>query len=374
MRNSTSPIPLFAPGETRAWRGSFLRIGGLVLFILLLGTLGYRWLEGYPWMDALYMTVITLSTVGFGEVHPLTPAGRAFTMGLIVLGVGTAAYLFTTLTDYIVSGELEGTLERRRRMARLQKLNQHYVICGFGPVGQQVAAELASLNLPFVVLERDPERLARARRCGYLVVEGDPTEDEVLEAAQVRRARGLVAVLDTDADNLFLALTARTLNPDLFIVAQAVSEATENKLYKAGADRVVSPYAMAGHRITSVLIRPYVVTFLDAALRSESLEMWLEEVRVSEDSPLVGKSLAEADIRARTGANVLAIARGREHIDWSPSLRIQPNDVLIVLGRRDQILEIARLARDERLVQLLSQTPQGRWGRARPLPFPWKKG
>ena len=358
------------PVEERDWRRSFLRIGGLVLLILTLGTLGYRWLEGYSWVDALYMTVITLSTVGFGEVYPLSQIGRVFTIGLIVLGVGTAAYLFTTLTDYIVSGELEGTLERRRRMARLRQLHQHYLIGGFSLVGEQVASELASLNLPFVVLEKDPERLARARRCGYLTVEGDPTEDEVLEEARIQQARGLVAVLDTDADNLFLVLSARTLNPRLFIVAQAVSEATEKKLYKAGADRVVSPYAMAGHRITSVLVRPYVVSFLDAALRSETLELWLEEVRVAEDSDLVGKSLAEADIRARTGANVLAIARGGEQIDWSPTVRIQPNDVLIVLGRRDQILKIARLARDERLVQLLQQTPEGRWGRSRPLRLP----
>ncbi len=216
--------------------------------------------------------------------------------------------------------------------------------------------------------------MEQARRAGYLVVAGDPTEEEVLQAAQISKARGLVAVLDTDADNLFLVLTARSLNPDLFIVAQALSEATETKLYKAGADRVVTPFVMAGHRITSLLIRPYVVTFLDAALRSESLELWLEEVRVAPDSPLVGKSLAEADIRAKTGANVLAIARGEAQMDWSPTLRIQPNDVLIILGRREQILEIARLARDERLVRLLSRGPEGRaWARRFPLRFPRRK-
>ncbi len=359
---------------TPSWRKSFARIFGLLLFLLTLGTVGYRWLEGYTWLEALYMTVITLSTVGFGEVRPLTDAGRVFTIGLIVTGVGTAAYLFTTLADYIVSGELEGTLQRRRWMAQLRSLHQHYLICGCGRMGEQVALELASLDLPFVLIDKHPEHLERARRLGYLAVEGDPTDEVTLEAAQIRKARGLVAVLETDADNLFLVLTARSLNPDLFIVAQALSEATETKLYKAGADRVVSPFVMAGHRITSLLIRPYVVTFLDAALRSETLELWLEEVRVAPDSELVGKSLAEADIRAKTGANVLAIARGEAQMDWSPTLRIQAHDVLIILGRREQILEIARLAKDERLVRLLDRSPEGRpWARRLPLSLPRRK-
>lgn len=372
---SQTPVrfPSYTPGGT-SWRRSFLRILFWLLGIVVLGTAGYRWLEGYSWLEALYMTVITLSTVGYGEVRPLSDTGRAFTIGLILLGVGTAAYLFTTLAEYIVSGELEGTLQRRRWMAQLRSLHQHYLICGFGRMGAQVAMELSALGMPFVVLERRLEEVEQARRAGYLVVAGDPTEEEVLQAAQISKARGLVAVLDTDADNLFLVLTARSLNPDLFIVAQALSEATETKLYKAGADRVVTPFVMAGHRITSLLIRPYVVTFLDAALRSESLELWLEEVRVAPDSPLVGKSLAEADIRAKTGANVLAIARGEAQMDWSPTLRIQPNDVLIILGRREQILEIARLARDERLVRLLSRGPEGRaWARRFPLRFPRRK-
>lgn len=366
-------FPSYTPGGT-SWRRSFLRILFWLLGILVLGTGGYRWLEGYSWLEALYMTVITLSTVGYGEVRPLSDVGRAFTIGLILLGVGTAAYLFTTLAEYIVSGELEGTLQRRRWMAQLRSLHQHYLICGFGRIGAQVAMELNTLGIPFVVLVNHGEQVEQAHRAGYLVVMGDPTEEAVLQAAQIAKARGLVAVLDTDADNLFLVLTARSLNADLFIVAQALSEATETKLYKAGADRVVTPFVMAGHRITSLLIRPYVVTFLDAALRSESLELWLEEVRVAHNSPLVGQSLAEADIRAKTGANVLAIARGEAQMDWSPTLRIQPNDVLIILGRREHILEIARLAGDERLVQLLSRGSEGRaWARRFPLRLPLRR-
>ncbi len=346
------------------------RVGLLLTVVLALvawGTLGYRLLEGFTWTEALYMTLITLSTVGFGEVRPLSAVGRWFTMGLIVLGVGTGAYALGALTEYIVSGELQGTLARRRRMATLRKLRNHYIVCGCGRVGEQVALELQRLGLPFVVVEPNPEALERCRQQDMLYVEAEPTEDTTLQAVGIERARGLVAVLDSDADNLFVVLTARGLNPNLTIVAQAVSDSAAQKLYRAGADRVVSPYAMAGHRMAGLLVRPYVVAFLDATLRSPDLELWLEEIRVAEHSPLVGKTLAEADIRARSGANVLAIARGDRQVDWSPKLRIQAGDVLIVLGRREQLLALARMAGDERLARLLGRAGERRWARRFPL-------
>ncbi len=346
------------------------RVGLLLTVVLALvawGTLGYRLLEGFTWTEALYMTLITLSTVGFGEVRPLSAVGRWFTMGLIVLGVGTGAYALGALTEYIVSGELQGTLARRRRMATLRKLRNHYIVCGCGRVGEQVALELQRLGLPFVVVEPNPEALERCRQQDMLYVEAEPTEDATLQAVGIERARGLVAVLDSDADNLFVVLTARGLNPNLTIVAQAVSDSAAQKLYRAGADRVVSPYAMAGHRMAGLLVRPYVVAFLDATLRSPDLELWLEEIRVAEHSPLVGKTLAEADIRARSGANVLAIARGDRQVDWSPKLRIQAGDVLIVLGRREQLLALARMAGDERLARLLGRAGERRWARRFPL-------
>jgi len=338
-----------------------------VATLVALGVAGYRLLEGYTWTEALYMTLITLSTVGFGEVRPLSLAGRWFTMGLIVLGVGTGAYAFSALTEYIVSGELQGTLARRRRMATLKKLRHHYIVCGCGRVGLQVALELQRLGLPFVVVDQHPEALERCRQHDVLYLEGEPTEDDTLRAVGIERARGLVAVLESDADNLFVVLTARGLNPELTIVAQAVSDGAAQKLYRAGADRVVSPYTMAGHRMAGLLVRPYVIAFLDATLRSPDLELWLEEIRVAENSALVGKTLAEADIRARSGANVLAIARGDRQVDWSPQLRIQAGDVLIVLGRREQLLALARQAGDERLVRLLSQSSEARWARRFPL-------
>jgi len=326
------------------------RILLVVVLLFLASVVGFMWIEGYPLLDAVYMTVITLSTVGFGEVHPLSPAGRVFTIAVILLGVGTGAYLFRTIAEYVIAGELAGTLRQRRIMRAIEKLQDHYLVCGYGRVGQQVTTELQSLGFPFVVIDRDRAAIERCEQRGIPFVEGDATEDQVLRRAGIERARGLVAVLDSDADNVFVVLSARSLNPNLMIVARATSEDVERKLLKAGADRVVSPYIMAGYRIASLLVRPHVVGFLDTALHSQDLELWLEEIVVSPESPLVGQSLAEANIRAHTGANVLAIIRGPQHrvVDWSPELQLEPNDILIVLGKPAQLEALAELAGSRR--------------------------
>ncbi len=329
------------------------RIFGVAVLLFLASTVGYMWLENYPLVDALYMTAITLSTVGFGEVHPLSTVGRIFTIGVIIVGVGTGAYLFSTLAEYIIAGELEGTLRQRRMMRVLEKMRNHYIVCGYGRVGEQVAQELHTQGMPFVVVEQDPAVVERCERRGVPYVIGDATEDDTLRQAGIERARGLVAVLDTDADNVFVVLSARTLNPNLMIVARATTEDAERKLLKAGADRVVSPYLMAGYRIVSLLVRPNVIHFLDTALHSQDLELWLEEIEIMPGSSLVGKTLGEAAIRTRTGANILAIIRPTEHrlIDWSPEVELRSGDILIVLGKKEQLEELARLAGDERLIR-----------------------
>ncbi len=329
------------------------RILAIALLLFLLSTVGYMLLEGFSPVEAIYMTVITLSTVGFGEVRPLSTVGRLFTVGVIIIGVGTGAYLFGTLAEYIVAGELTGTLRQRRMMQKLAQLQEHYIVCGFGRVGEQVALELHRQGLPLVVVDMDPAVMEHCDRHGIPYVIGDATEDETLRQAGIERARGLVAVLDSDADNVFVVLSARTLNPNLMIVARAATENTERKLLKAGADRVVSPYTMAGHRLVSLLLRPNVIHFLDTALRSRDLELWLEEIEIHENSFLVGQTLEEAQIRTRTGANVLAIIRPAERrlVDWSPQLRLQGGDVLIVLGRQEQLAALAALAGDTRAVR-----------------------
>ena len=330
------------------------RILMAVALLLLASVAGFMWIEGYSLLDAVYMTVITLSTVGFGEVHPLSPAGRVFTIVVILLGVGTGAYLFRIVAEYVIAGELAGTLRQRRIMRTVEKLRDHYLVCGYGRVGQQVITELQSLQLPFVVIDRDRTAIERCEQRGIPFVEGDATDDEVLRRAGIERARGLVAVLDSDADNVFVVLSARSLNPNLMIVARATSEDVERKLIKAGADRVVSPYIMAGYRIASLLVRPHVVGFLDTALHSQDLELWLEEIVVAPTSPLVGQTMAEANIRAQTGANVLAVIRGAEHrvVDWSPELRLEANDILIVLGKPSQLETLAELAGSQRFARV----------------------
>ncbi len=321
--------------------------------LFLVSSAGYMLLEGYTPVEAVYMTVITLSTVGFGEVRPLSDAGRLFTVGVIIVGVGTGAYLFSTLAEYIVAGELTGNLRQRRMAKKLAKLREHYIVCGFGRVGEQVAMELHAQRLPLVVIDQNPAVMDHCDRYDIPYVIGDATDDDTLRQAGIERARGLVAVLDTDADNVFVVLSARALNPNLMIVARAATEDAERKLLKAGADRVVSPYVMAGNRLVSLLLRPNVVHFLDTALRSAELELWLEEIEVHPDSPLVGKTLEEAQIRSLTGANVLAIVRPSEHrmVDWSPHLRLQAGDILITLGRQDQVAALAQLAGDTRAVR-----------------------
>ncbi len=330
------------------------RVLAVAILLIIVSVVGYMWIEGYPLLDALYMTVITLSTVGFGEVRPLSPLGRAFTILIILVGVGTGAYLFGTIVEYLVAGELMETWRQRRIMRALEALQEHYIVCGYGRVGEQVVTELLSLGLPCVVIDQDRTAVERCERRGLPFVEGDATEDEVLRQAGIERARGLVAVLDTDADNVFVVLSARSLNQELMIVARATTEDAERKLLKAGADRVVSPYAMAGYRIVSLLVRPHVVGFLDTAMRSQNLELWLEEIVVSPQSPLIGQTLAEADIRVHTGANVLAIIRGPDHhvVDWSPELRLEANDVLIVLGKQEQLEALAELARSPRFTRV----------------------
>ena len=321
--------------------------------LFLVSSAGYMLLEGYTPVEAVYMTVITLSTVGFGEVRPLSDAGRLFTVGVIIVGVGTGAYLFSTLAEYIVAGELTGNLRQRRMAKKLAKLREHYIVCGFGRVGEQVAMELHAQRLPLVVIDQNPAVMDHCDRYDIPYVIGDATDDDTLRQAGIERARGLVAVLDTDADNVFVVLSARALNPNLMIVARAATEDAERKLLKAGADRVVSPYVMAGNRLVSLLLRPNVVHFLDTALRSAELELWLEEIEIHPDSPLVGKTLEEAQIRSLTGANVLAIVRPSEHrmVDWSPHVRLQAGDILITLGRQDQVAALAQLAGDTRAVR-----------------------
>ncbi len=329
-------------GESRTWHQVQVAIG-LLVGLVLFGAVGYMLIEGWNFFDALYMTVISITTTGFAEVHPLSPAGRLFTIGVIVLGVVTIAYTGGRIAQLV----LENYLLRRRRMSRkVNSLKNHYIICGFGRMGKQICLELQANKAPFVVVENDPVKIDTLRDLGYLYVEGDATQDDVLERAGVRQARGLVAVLPTEAENVFTTLSARVMNPNVFIVSRAVEEETESKLLKAGANRVVKPYEIGGHRMAQVLLRPGVVDFIDIIAREKQIDLQLEEVEVHPDSTLVGMTLAESPIRKQLNIIIVAIFTASGKIVYNPQSRtvIHAQDRLIVIGEEKNILKLVELA------------------------------
>ncbi|MFN2166273.1 MAG: potassium channel family protein [Anaerolineae bacterium] len=318
--------------------------GGLVLVSIA----GYALIEGWSLVESAYMTAITLSTVGFSEVRPLSTAGRVFTIVIILSGVGTLAYFLSSAAEYIVAGELQGTLQRRRMQRTIDALKDHYILCGYGRVGRQVARELAASGADVVVIDTDARRLAEEEPAPRFHILGDASDDDVLVRAGIERARGLVAATGTDAENVFITLTARSLKRDLVIVVRGIMPDSERKLRKAGADHVILPHAIGGRRMAGVLMRPTVVDFLDVVMHSEDLELWLEDIRVEAGSGLAGHSVGQAHVRSRTGANVLAVksAGGQLLTDVSATYEMRAGDVLVVLGTREQLRALSLLAHE----------------------------
>ena len=321
-----------------------LNIGFLFATVILLGGVGYALIEGWSWADAFYMAIITITTVGFGEVHSLTPVGKLFTSVLILLGVATITYAFTVLTNYLIAGKVGDTLEGFKMKRQIGSLENHYIVCGFGRVGQQVCAQLHQDGQIFVVVEADETRSESAKQLGYPVVKGDAGEDHVLQQAGILRARGLVAAVTNDAENLFVVLSARSLKQDLLVVARADTEQAVSKLIRAGANRVISPYSLGGRLIAQTLIRPDVVDFLDVVMYDNSLKLFLEDLTVTAGCPLDKLTVGEARIREKTGANVLGIKRGGQVIVSPPSsTQLEPGDVLVALGTRQELTALASL-------------------------------
>ncbi len=309
--------------------------------------MGYHWIEGWSWLDSLYMTVITLSTVGFNEVHPLSPAGRVFTMGLIISGGVLAAYSLAQLGQFFFSGEWRLHWETQKRTRMLAKLSEHIIVCGCGRVGRNVVQELKSEGIPFSVIDLNPEKVRRLEEAGDLVVLGDAADESVLREAGIDRARGLVAAARSDAENVFIVLTARSLRADLAIVARADVEESEAKLLRAGATRVILPYHITGRRMVTMLVRPDAADFLDEVSHTSGLELLLEQVEVSANSPLVGRKIGEAWARHRLDVTLLAC----KQVDgqWSTRPRnesvIQAGSRLIALGTVDHLQKLIELAR-----------------------------
>lgn len=322
----------------------------VILALIVAGTIGYMALEGWSLGDALYMTIITLSTVGFGEVRPLSGAGRAFTGALILSGVGTLAYGLTLITRSIVEGEINGRFVRQQIERRIHDLHGHVIVCGYGRVGQSLATELREDGIPLLVVEHEADRFSQCLDSHFLGVLGDATRDDVLLAAGILRARGLAIALDDDAKNVFIALTGRALNPNVYIVSRCGLPESAPKLLHAGANRVVSPYTISGHRMAALITRPNVVDIVEIAMRRGGIEYALDEFVLASSSPFVGRSLAELALRETTGAVILAVIDVKGQIMPKPSAtyRLQGGDTLVAVGTHEELSQLEQLAGTER--------------------------
>lgn len=313
----------------------------LVLFFLVIvgGMIGYSMIEGWSLWDSLYMTIITVSTVGFREVGRLSPVGQAFTLLLIIAGTGTVLYALLTVAEFLFEGHLTGVLERRRLQKRIRRLSGHYIVCGYGRVGEEAVDQFVAGGTAPVVIESDPGRVARCREHSVPCIEGDATSDEVLQAAGVLDAKGLIAALDSDTDNVFVTLSSKVLNPGLIVVARASQEESREKLLRAGADKIVSPSSIGGRRMAALLLRPAVSDYLDVIMHGENLEYQLEEFEVRDGSGIASKTIKEADIRRRTGTLILAVRKRDGVFDTNPSSSalLEAGDRLVVLGTRSQL-------------------------------------
>lgn len=314
--------------------------------MVFVGIFGYMLIEGWSFNDALYMTIVTLSTVGFQEAHPLSGSGRAFTTVLIVVGIGTVGYGIGNLAAFIIEGELREVFKSRKMEKGIAKLKNHIIICGYGSEGRHAGEELKRSKVRFLVIEKEVELCGKLRDEGLLVVQGDATEDETLLNAGVRNARGLIAAVPEDSDNVFVALTARGFNPDLTIIARAADEASIGKLLRAGANKVVSSAKIGGRRMASVLLRPKVIDFLDVIISDSEIALRLEEIDLSDKSPFVGKSIRDLHIRSRTGTLVIGLHRTGQPVQINPPAErvFKPGDILVVIGSESQVEQLRRLA------------------------------
>jgi voltage-gated potassium channel len=312
---------------------------GLYLFLFLSvmggGTVGYHWIERWPLSECLYMTVITVSTVGFGEVHPLSREGQLFTILLIFFGVTAAALSLTALFEYFVLRGLNNLFGRNKMDKQIGRLNRHIIICGYGRTGEYIARDLQKMHKPFVVIESDLERVKLMEQEGVLYISGDPSDEDLLEVAGVTRAEALVASLPKDADNLFLTINARSLNRDLHIIARVQDADNSRKLIKAGANQVVSPFSTGAARIVQLLTRPAAVDMIELVTQRENLELEVCEILVDDKSDLARKTLAESRVRQTLGCMVFAIRRpdGETVFDPDPQVRIEYGDVLLAIKK-----------------------------------------
>jgi len=332
-------LPIYPPYTGTAMDRRVVRrivlIAVLITVTICIGTIGFRLIEGYSLFDSFYMTLITVTTVGYQELRPLTSTGRIFNSFLILFGVSAMFFAVGVMTQTIIELQLEDRFGKRRKRRAIMKLSDHYIVCGFGRVGRNAAFELQRAELPFLVVDRNEQRVERASQAGMLAMQADATRDESLREAGIDRARGFIAALPTDAENLFVILSAKTLNPGLNVVTRASEEDAEEKLRRAGADTVFSPYSMAGQRLAQALIRPHVVQLLEFPGKAAGLGVTIEQLHIAPDSRLISKRVGDI-VRSGAAVIVLAIRKAEGRMVFNPSadLEILPGDFLIVMGEQ----------------------------------------
>ena len=327
----------------------FLLIAGLLGIILVVGTMGFVLIDGYSWFDAFYMTLTTITTVGYGEIRPLDRAGRIFNSFLIFFGVTTMFLAVGAMTQTIIELELQDRYGKRRKRRMIDQLHDHFIVCGYGRVGRNASFEFQRANIPFLVVDRNEDRVAKAADAGMLAIAADATRDDSLREAGVLRAKGLIAALPSDAENLFIILSAKTLNPKLTVVTRASEEEAEEKMRRAGADTVFTPYAVTGRQLADSLLRPHVVEFLDFGRSNMGPKVTMEQVCVSANAELTTKTLGELMELRKTGVIVLAIRkRGGETIfNPPPEFEISAGDFLIVMGERPNLQKLEQILANE---------------------------
>jgi voltage-gated potassium channel len=314
----------------------------ILMFLSGLSIMAYMIVEEWSFIDALYMVVITLSTVGYMEVNPLSPAGRIITLSVIIIGVGTFVYVAGEAAQLIVEGKLQFFLGRRRILNRIKSLKGHFIICGFGRIGSVVAEEIRREGYPVVVVERNPDMIEQIEAQGFLYVEGDATSDDVLIDAGLENAKHLVSALNQEASNVYVTLTARQLNPEVHIVARADTDSHISRLERAGADRVVTPNLIGGVRMAQTVLRPSVTNFLDLAMRGASMDLQMEELVVNAYSPLNGKNIRESNIRPDYNVIIITIKKegGEMIFNPGPQAVISSGDTLITVGSSESMRQL----------------------------------
>jgi len=317
----------------------------LSIALIGFGCLGYMLIEDWGFMDALYMTIITLATVGYSEVHEISVTGRVFTLVLIVLGVGYFLYVVGNIIQFLVEGRIRLVLGRRKLDTQINRLNGHYIICGYGRIGRVVTRYLTQKYIDVVIIERNSNRVSTMDDDGILYLIGDATDEGILEKAGIQRARGVVTAIATDADNVFLVLTAKQMNPDIFMVARAELNSTKKTLLAAGADKVISPYDIGARRMAHAVLRPAVIEFLEKAFTDDSTDIHLEEIRIKPGAKCVGGTLLGSRTPGKADVNIIAVRKAGGRIVFNPKSddRVEAGDTLIVLGSARSITQFDRI-------------------------------